>query len=132
MVKGRRHLEILTRIAALRFQRDQAKLAEILAQEANLRRTLQELGTQRRASTKRRMDQDDAAFNAGADVQWHIWVEQRKKALNAQLAQVLAQKMDRQAVLKRSFGQDQAAKRLQTQTAEQLGALQRRRADYES
>jgi hypothetical protein len=132
MVSDRRQLALLSQITALRFQRDQAKLADLQTQEADLRQKLQDLGAQRRTSAERHRHQNDTAFNAGADVQWHIWVEQRKKALNTQLVQVLAQKLECQVVLQRSFGQDQAAEKLMKQRLKEFEALQRRRASYES
>lgn len=132
MVGDRKRLAMLSRITELRVQRDQAKLAEILAEEADLRRKLQDLDAQQRASTERQRQHDDPAFKAGADAQWHVWVEQHKSALNTQLGRVLAQKIDFHAVLQRSFGQNQAANQLERQSLKELAAVRHRRDAYES
>jgi len=105
-------IKAITLVAALRFQADQAKLAQVQVRELALRQNLQDLVQQRRALAENAAGANDAATIAGADVQWQAWVDQRRKAINSELAQILAQKADCLAALRRSFGQDQAAQGL--------------------
>ncbi|HEV8034698.1 hypothetical protein [Yoonia sp.] len=105
-------IKALVQVSALRFQADQARLAQLLAKERDLRKNLQDLVRQRNARAASATRADDPATIAGADVQWHAWVDQRRKTINTELAQLLAQKSDCLARVQRSFGQDQAAQEL--------------------
>lgn len=107
-----KRLKALVALSGMRFQADQAKLAQLQAKERALRQNLQDLVQQRRARSLSATDTVDPATIAGADVQWHSWVDQRRKTINAELAQLLAQIADSQARLRKSFGQDQAAQQL--------------------
>ncbi|SIT89145.1 hypothetical protein SAMN05421665_2881 [Yoonia rosea] len=120
-------IKALVEISALRFQADQARLAQLHAKERDLRKNLQDLVQQRNARVASVIKADDPATIAGADVQWHAWVDQRRKAINTELAQILAQKSDCLARVKRSFGQDQAAQQLLKKVQ-----LTQRRPRYES
>ena len=117
-------VKALVQVSGLKFQADQAKLAQLHAKERALRQNLQDLVQQRNARATSPTRADDPATIAGADVQWHAWVDQRRKTINTELAQLLAQKADFQARLKRSFGQDQAAQAL----LKQMQAAQRKSA----
>jgi enoyl-CoA hydratase/carnithine racemase len=120
-------VKALVQVSALRFQADQARLAQLQAKERDLRQNLQDLVQQRNARAVLATGADDPATIAGADVQWHAWVDQRRKTINAELAQLLAQKADYQARVQRSFGQDQAAQALL-----QKVQVAQRRSTYES
>ena len=97
----------------MRFLALQTKMAELSGQEQDLRNTLAELS--KSVSERQANPKDDAAMIAGADIRWHRWVDQRKTALNIELAKLTAQKESYQQVLKEAFGQYQVTKKLVAQ-----------------
>lgn len=120
-------IKALAQVSALRFQADQARLAQLQAKEHDLRKNLLDLVQQRNARAASVTKADDPATIAGADVHWHAWVDQRRKTINTELAQLLAQKSDCLARVQRSFGQDQAAQALLKKVQ-----MAQRRPRYES
>ncbi len=127
-----KRLQALTKVTNLRLQADKATLAKVLAKEADLRRNLQDLGRLR----DKRMDTDlasyDAAFVAAADLNWQLWIDERRNTINAELAKTLAQKEECKATLRKSFGKDQAAQSLERAGRAALKMVADRRARYES
>lgn len=127
-----KRLHELTKVTNLRLKADKARLAEVLSTESDLRRNLQDLGRLR----LQRMDNDaisrDAAFLAAADLNWQLWIDERRKTINTELAKILAQKEECKAILRASFGKDQAAQSLHK--AEKLAVKKAagRRTHYES
>jgi len=127
-----RRIEALVQVTRLRFQVDQAKLADLQAKERDLRQNLHDLVAQRKTQTPMVGWNNDAATNAGVGLHWQLWVDQRRRAINAELAQLFAQKADCQAVLRRSFGQDQAAQALREKVQAREKKVQAVRVSYES
>jgi len=127
-----KRLTQLTQLTEIRLQAEQAKMKEILAREARLRKNLTDL-TQRVSDEQRAARRlDTPAKLARADVQWEAWVDQRRKIINVELAQVLAQKDVIRSRLKLAFGKDTAANALQVQAVETAKQTLRRRSDYAS
>lgn len=96
-------------ITGLALRAAQAEMAEFKAREADLRQRLIDLAAQK---TRDPRPHDDPALIAEADLRWQRWVDQRRAAVNAELAQVLAQIDSRQQKLRGLFGRDQAARAL--------------------
>ena len=131
-MKEIKRFEMLTRLTDVRLQADQARMAELLAHEAELRQTLQDLAAQRQKQSWPAIGAGDAAAVARADLHWQLWIDQRRNTINTELARVLAQKEECKATLRISFGRDQAAQRLwKTANVSAKEALIRK-ARYES
>ena len=124
--------DALGKVTQLRLQADQAKLAGLHAHETGLRQNLQDLIRQRRPLRVLDRADVDAATKAGADLRWQLWVDQRRRAINEELALLLAQKAECEVVLRKSFGQDQAAQMLNKQVQANAKQARLRRASYDS
>ena len=125
-------VEALVQVTRLRFQVDQAKLAELSAKEQALRQNLHDLVVQRKNQAPVVGKRDDPASVAGVGLQWQLWVDQRRRAINAELALLFAQKAECQAKLRKSFGQDQAAQALCEKAQTLAKKMQMDRGSYES
>ncbi len=127
-----RHLERikeLQHLTGLALHAARSEMASLRAREADLREKLLTLAAQKQRAPR---TTDDPALVAGADLRWQYWVDQRRAAINAELAQVLAQSETCRLRLRATFGRDQAASALadQARTVEKQRAA--RTADYES
>ncbi|MEJ8562622.1 hypothetical protein QTO30_16270 [Yoonia sp. GPGPB17] len=122
----------MQQLTHLRLQADQARLAVVLRKETELRQTLQDLAQKRRQRLSAPQNGGDAASVAGADLNWQLWIDQRHTTITADLARTLAEKVELTAMLRRSFGRDQAARQVHKvfQQSEQMTIA--RRAHYES
>jgi len=127
-----RRIEALVEVTRLRLQVDQAKLAKLRAKETALRKNLHDLVVQRKSQTPIVGNGDDPATIAGVGLQWQLWVDQRRRAINAELALLFAQRAECQAKLRKSFGQDQAAQALCNKTQAHEKKIRMDRACYES
>ena len=125
-------IKALAEVTHLRLQVDQAKLAELQAKETALRKNLHDLVVQRRNQTLIVGKGDDPASIAGVGLQWHLWVDQRRRAINAELTLLFAHRAECQAKLRRSFGQDQAARALCKKAQAREKKMRLDRASYES
>lgn len=131
MTSGRQHAA-LCQLSAIRYRAVQAEMAEIVGREDGLRRNLAQLTAQKRARFDNQSYDADTALRGGADIRWHRWVDQRRATINAELAQVLAQKAECRRKMQSAFGRDQAMQALQTQAKASAKQLRQRRDRYES
>ena len=128
----RKKLDALSRLAAAEFRAKQAEFASILAHEAQLRENLAQLMASRNTRSAARPSLGDAALNAGADMRWLQWVDQRRAAINVELARVMVKKESFKIQLQRAFGRNQAAEALiRAAAAADRQKIARKRA-YES
>ncbi len=125
-------MEGLVALSGISFRAAQARMAELLAREADLRRNLAQLTESRSAQANAPRAPDEAALVAGADIRWHHWVDQRRATINMELAQVLALQDNCRFALKKAFGRDQVAQSLLQQTLDADQQKKRRRTSYES
>ncbi len=94
------------------YQAEQAKMRDILRQEADLRRALGDLDEKRHAARALPADQLAAPRAIGADMLWQSWIQRTRQNLNVKLAQVLVKKAERQAALTRAFGRTEVVANL--------------------
>lgn len=122
----------LDRLTALALQAIQAEMRALTNQHDALRQSLAQLTAQRQDLAQRARASDDAALIAGADLRWQYWVDQRRAAINLELAQILARQEACRTRLRMAFGRNQAAARLNqlSDLAARQTAL--RKAHYES
>ncbi len=104
-------LPALLSIMQARYQSEQQAFQKLVAEENRLRSDLRQIDAQARES--------DHGSNAGmraigADVIWKAWVGKTKRALNIQLAQVLAQKEHHIQKVKKSYGKVLVTQELQS------------------
>lgn len=132
MMRQAKRLEALKTVTELRLQADQARMTEVSVNEADLRRKLEDLALRRQDRSWPALAGGDASAVARADLYWQLWIDQRRSAINAELASVLAQKAERKAVLRESLGRDQAAQKMYTSALTAAKSLASRRAHYES
>lgn len=124
--------EGLAALSGLTFRAAQARMAKLLAREADLRRNLAQLTESRSAQARASRAPNEAALVAGADIRWHHWVDQRRAIINTELAQVLALQDNCRVALKQAFGRDQAAQTLLRNAAQSEKVKKQRRTLYES
>ena len=86
----------------------QAGLRDILAEEAELRRSLADLDARRAASRALPQDQLAAPRAIGADLLWQGWTQATRQQLNIKLAQVLVRKAEKMEALRHAFGRAEA------------------------
>lgn len=102
----------LSELAALTdmlYRAEQAKLREIVAKEATLRRDLARLDENRRRTMHLPDDQLTNMRHIGADLQWQAWLGRSREELNRQLALCLAQKARMLTALRRAHGRKLAS-----------------------
>ncbi len=112
-------LSDLVSVTEARYQIEQAKLADIAAEEQKLRRMLAELTEQER-SGRSTLVKDTAIAAYGGDVMWQRWVGRSRTVLNARLANVLARKDNILVGMRKAFGKKIVAEELLQQ--QQVGA----------
>ena len=132
MTREAHRMKGLVDLSGLSYRAAQARMAELLAREADLRRNLMQLTESRSAQAQAPRESNEAALVAGADIRWHNWVDQRRALINTELAQVLALQESCRAVLTRAFGRDQVAQSLLRQTLKADLAKRLRKTTYES
>lgn len=118
-------VKALGQLTEAAFLAAQAKLAKITKRESELRDQLRGLQEDRTALARMDRGTDDAALAGGADVRWFQWIAARQTRLNAELAQVLANKAYHLDVVRKAHGRQQALDKL----AQVLRAEQRQRAE---
>ncbi|MHA7850947.1 hypothetical protein [Roseovarius sp.] len=102
-------LKDLAALTDAAYRAEQARLMEILAEEARLRRALSELDDQVRANTGLPAQ---GVREIGADMRWQGWVRRMRGDLQARLAMVLARKGAMSDALRRAHGRKIAAENL--------------------
>lgn len=120
-------LQKLKQITQAAYQVEQAKLRNILQQEAKLRQDLADLDLQRRAASGLSADQLAAPRAIGADLLWQGWTQRTRQELNVQLARVLVIKAEKTAALTQAFGRAEVVETLlkDQKTAQRKNALDR-------
>lgn len=125
-------LQQLTQVTGLRFQADQGHLAKVSARETDLLRNLYELNVQRAQKAEIGGGSDDAASLAKVNLNWQLWIDQRRTAINAELALVRAEKVECIAQLRMSFGQNEAAQNMDKAASLSAKTALSRKANQES
>lgn len=97
-------------VTSMMFQASQSKLAAASAREKELRQNLEALVISRRDRALATLGSSDASYVAGADGSWQIWVEQRRRLINAELGKCLVQQDQLRDAARKAFGREQAAK----------------------
>lgn len=110
-----KQLRKLTRITEAKRTMAEAELASLMAQEAELKALLSQMGLQVSARANEMGLGWDTARLANADTRWQAWVEQRRVSINAELAQIYLQRESVVARLTRAVGQDAAINTLTDQ-----------------
>lgn len=124
-----KQLKGLRDLARLQFQARQREMAELRQQEAALRQNLADLLGDRAARDAAKAGAADPAMRAGADVRWHVWIDQRRAVINQELAKVRARMAALEPKLRRAFGKDLVAQQLQKTALEDARQEAARRDD---
>lgn len=104
-------LHRLRDVTRVMYDREYAKVADILAREGAILRDLGRLD--QLAATGRDMTVENSTMHAiGADLHWQAWQSRTRAQLNSELAQLRAQKMVIMAQVRKAFGRDQAVEKL--------------------
>ena len=98
----------LRRLTEAAFLAEQAKLAKLTRQEADLRAQLARLLEDRAAAARADRPVGEAALSAGADVRWHQWIAVRQTRLNNELLHVLTLKRYQLDKVRKAHGRAQA------------------------
>lgn len=101
-------LRKLSQVTEALYQKEFAQVRDVLAQEARLRGALAKIREQSQSSTNNPTDL--AMQSSGADLVWRAWADQKRRALNTELAQLLAQKSGIMGAARRAFGRNEAMK----------------------
>lgn len=103
----------MKQLVELKYRREQESFGRLLEQERRLRASLAQLDTylfESQTST------DTPQKAIGADVVWQAWIGRNKRALNMQLAQVLAVKERHIAQVRHAYGKVLVTDELHAQT----------------
>lgn len=111
----RQHWRQLSDITKAQFQAEQARLSELVAKENGLRERLEELRQTRMQSMDHGV-MDSAQYAIGGDILWQAWLSQKKAMLDAELAQVLAQKSYLLDSVRLAFAKDASVQDLLAET----------------
>jgi hypothetical protein len=111
------------------FQAAQSKLAVEIQRESQLRESLKMLEVDQSARAAEISDRLDPAMQAGADVRWRGWIEQRRRLITSEMALCRAAQENLRAIAAQKFGRHQAALALNRAHAAQtkLEAIRRER-----
>lgn len=127
-MSGRREMEGLVAVTAAVRAAAEAQLGALRAEEATLRARLAELdGALRDRATT--VTAEDAALRAGADLRWERWVDTRRRALNGELARLLARIEEARRRLARDHGRSEVASELAREMRARLAAEREGRAE---
>ena len=98
------------------YDREYAKVAEILAREGAILRDLAKLD-QLGVTAGSASDDNSTMHVMGKDILWQAWQQRARHQLNMELAQVRAQKLSLMGQVRKAFGRDQAIRNLAEQKA---------------
>ncbi|WP_121060622.1 hypothetical protein [Chachezhania antarctica] len=102
----------LSQVTELLYAKERQAVAAILEEEAIIRGQLARLD--RMVAQARADAEADTAYLAlGADLHWNEWTVRTRRALNADLARVMARKLKVLDRLRRAFGRCDAVDRLE-------------------
>lgn len=107
--------EQLSDITKAQFQVEQARLSELVAKENGLRDRLEQL-RQTRMQSMDHGAMDSAQYAIGGDILWQAWLSKKKAMLDAELAQVLAQKSYLLDSVRLAFAKDASVQELLAET----------------
>lgn len=122
-----RDLKMLEHLARLEYQARQRAAQALAAQEARLRLALARIDAARREDTA--VDEDLARQRIGADLAWQALQDNRGRALQIELARVMAQREPVLEALRRSFGREQVVRALADQALSDRQKLRDRTAE---
>ena len=122
----------LARITETAFDVAQLRLSKSRQREAELRAMVESLNISLRDRAKVRLAQTDAALVGGADVNWQIWVEQRRRSINVELAKCLAEQEKIRRDARHAFGRRQAINSLIERDVSALKQKAFRKSNYTS
>lgn len=105
-------LAMMQKLVDMKYRQQQESFGRLIAQENQLRTSLARLD-EHLARSQRDTDSEHRAI--GADIIWEAWVGRNKRALNLQLAQVLAVKERHIAQVKEAYGKVLVTKDLHEQ-----------------
>lgn len=119
----------MQQLVEIKYRREQESFGRLLQQESNLRASLAQLDTYM-AESQSSTDTPQKAI--GADVVWQAWIGRNKRALNMQLAQVLAVKERHIAQVRYAYGKvlvtDELYTKVRKETTEKKAQAQLDRA----
>lgn len=121
----------LVELTHVKFEAEQSRLQDIVAQENRLRGELRRLEDRHRAAQAEQQSQFNGQRAFGGDVLWQAWVTRTRHDLQIRLAQVLAQKGRMMRSLQLAHGRKLAAKEVFA-SHEQSCRTARRRRDCEA
>ncbi|WP_422048570.1 hypothetical protein [Shimia sp.] len=104
-------LKELNVITQARYQKAQAAMQVVQAEETKLRGLLNDL-TEQEKSGRETMRHDSALRMTGGDLAWNNWIGRNRKILNHQLANVLVRKEMAFRELQKHFGKADVMKTL--------------------
>ena len=122
----------LRTLTDLALRQMQSEMQELKARETGLRENLAALTGEKSRQAATLTGPDNAAFIAGADFRWQHWVDQRRAAVNAELAQVLALTESCTQRMRLCFGRDQVAAALIDVVMKDQQIRRKRNTDYAS
>lgn len=103
---------LMQQLVDMKYRQQQESFSRLIVQENSLRASLAKLDAHL-AESKNNTDATQKAI--GADVVWHAWIGRNKRALNMQLAQVLAIKGRHIEQVKNAYGKVLVTQELHTQ-----------------
>ncbi len=102
----------LTELTGALYRAEQARMRDLLQQEASLRQALSQLEDHRKTAQLLPAEDLHAVRQIGADVLWQGWVGRNREELNRKLALCLVQKARLLSALRQAYGKHQASEAL--------------------
>lgn len=99
---------------------DAAKLRDIKAEEARIRAQLAALDNRNREARDMPWSEKMHHHRLGGDLLWQVWVGQKRRDLQIQLAQCLARQGSAKRALQKSFGKQAALRELHQSACEEV------------
>ncbi len=107
-----KHLGRLQQVADAVYQHEQRAIKAICAEETALRRALAALDAGGAEFAPADIGKTGALALSGAEMAWRKWSGNRRAALNAELARVLARKSQELTRVRQAFGRSEAIRML--------------------
>jgi len=100
-------LNDLKSVSEVLYHREHNAIHVLLIEEGRLRTALMQLD-QQASDARKDLQQGDAMQRIGADIVWQRWLTRSRRALNIELATVLAQKSNAMVRVRAAFGRKEA------------------------
>lgn len=128
----RQQLTQLVELAGVASKVALMDLANAIQNEKRLRASLDQLVAALHDRAAFSIETTDTALMGGADVNWQVWVEKQRGAINQELARCLVEQERLRLIASQMQGREQVAIAIRNRKVIEACLASRRKADYTS